>query len=172
MAFRADFLVNSTTLQTIKNSIMKKSVSLFLLMGFVMTMQAQLPDAVKQGVASTTAAASPGKLLTQFASAINTASLVSSFAGQKSGWLAKAGKITDAVGMAQSVASLAGGIKPNMFKSGFNVASFIQSAGTIKTLAGAGGMLKSLAGGLKPEAMTSGWTAQQPAWESALSLLK
>lgn len=172
MAFPAEFLVNSGTLQTIKNSIMKKLVCISLLIGLVMTMHAQIPDAVKQGVASTGAAASPGKLLTQFAGAINTASLVSSFAGQKSGWLAKAGKITDAVGMAQSVASLAGGIKPSMFKSGFNVASLIQSAGTIKTLAGAGGMLKSLAGGLKPEAMSSGWAAQQPAWESALGLLK
>lgn len=151
---------------------MKKLLGLSLVMSFMFAAQAQIPEAIKQGAASTGVSASPGKLLTQFAGAINTASLLSSFAGQKSGWLAKAGKITDAVAMAQSIASLAGGIKPSMFKSGFNVSSLIQSAATVKTLAGAGGMLKSLAGGLKPEAMTSGWAAQQPAWESALNLLK
>lgn len=58
--------------------------------------------------------------------------------------MAKAGKETYAVGMAQSVASLAGGIKPTMFKNGFNVSRLIQSAGTFKTLAGAGGTLESL----------------------------
>ena len=151
---------------------MKKILSLSLAFCVLVTVNAQIPDAVTKAAAGTTAAASPGKLLTQFAGAIKTTSLLSSFAGQKTGWLANAGKITDAVGMAQSVASLAGGIKPDMFKSGFNVTSLIQTAGTVKTLAGAGDLLKNLSGGLKPEAMVSGWATQQPAFESALSLLK
>ena len=151
---------------------MKKIIGLSFVLLVAAAAHAQLPDVVNKAQSTATAAANPGKLLTQFAGALKTTSLLSSFAGQKTGWLAKAGKVTDAIGMAQSVASLAGGIKPDMFKSGFNVANLIQTAGTVKTLAGAGGLLKNLSGGLKPAAMVSGWTSQQPAWESALSLLK
>ena len=86
--------------------------------------------------------------------------------------MVKAGKVTDAVDMAQSVASLAGGIKPTMFKSGFNVSSLIESASTINTQVGAGGMLDSLEGGLKPEAVSSSFAAQKPGWERALNMLK
>ena len=151
---------------------MKKLLSLFLALLIIATVHAQIPDALTKAKTDATASAGPGKLLTQFAGALKTTSLLSSFAGEKTGWLAKAGKVSDAVGMAQSVASLAGGIKPDMFKTGFNVTSLIQTAGTVKTLAGAGGLLKNLSGGLKPEALLSGWTTQKPAWESALSLLK
>lgn len=151
---------------------MKKLLSLSLALFLLAALHAQIPDAVTKAASTTTAAAGPGKLLTQFAGALKTTSLLSSFAGQKTGWLAKAGKVTDAIGMAQSVASLAGGIKPDMFKTGFNVSSLISTAATVKTLAGAGGLLKNLSGGLKPEALVSGWTAQKPAWETALGLLK
>ena len=151
---------------------MKKLLSLSLSLLVMLAANAQIPDAVTKAASTTTAAANAGKLLTQFAGALKTTSLLSSFAGQKSGWLAKAGKVSDAVGMAQSVASLAGGIKPEMFKSGFNVSSLISTAATVKTLAGAGGLLKNLSGGLKPEALVSGWATQKPAWETALGLLK
>src|ERR1700712_5049169 len=148
---------------------MKKIISLSLALSLFVVMHAQIPDALNKAKSDATASAGSkaGKLLTQFAGAIKTTSLLSSFAGQKSGWLAKAGKVTDAVGMAQSVAFLGGGIKPTMFKSGFNVASLIQTAGTVKTLASAGGLLNSLQGGLKQEALASSWTAQKPGWESA-----
>ncbi len=151
---------------------MKKLLSLSLALFVLLAANAQIPDAVTKAASTSTAAANAGKLLTQFAGALKTTSLLSSFAGQKAGWLAKAGKVADAVGMAQSVASLAGGIKPEMFKTGFNVSSLISSAATVKTLAGAGGLLKNLSGGLKPEAMVSGWATQKPAWETALGLLK
>lgn len=151
---------------------MKKLLSLSLALFVLLAANAQIPDAVTKAASTTTAAANAGKLLTQFAGALKTTSLLSSFAGQKTGWLAKAGKVTDAVGMAQTVASLAGGIKPGMFKSGFNVSSLISTAATVKTLAGAGGLLKNLSGGLKPEAMASGWATQKPGWETALGLLK
>jgi hypothetical protein len=151
---------------------MKKLIGVSLAFCIVISASAQLPDAVTKAKTGATTAANPGKLLTQFAGALKTTALLSSFTGQKTGWLAKAGKVSDAVGMAQSVASLAGGINPAMFKSGFNVNSIVQAASTVKTLSAAGGLLKNLSGGLKPEAFTNGWTAQQPAWESALSLLK
>ena len=149
----------------------KKIICLSLISFLFIAAQAQIPDVVNKA-ASTAAGSTPGKLLTQFGNAIKTTSLLSSFAGQKAGWLAKAGKVTDAIGMAQSVASLAGGIKPSMFKTGFNVNSLISAAGTVKTLAGAGGLLKNLSGGLKPEALSPDFAAQKPAWETALSLLK
>ncbi|MEO5685438.1 MAG: hypothetical protein ABIQ88_22515 [Chitinophagaceae bacterium] len=151
---------------------MKKIISLSLVLSLFVVSHAQLPEAVTKAKTDVTAAAGPGKLLTQFASAIKTTSLLSSFAGQKTGWLAKAGKVADAASMAQSVASLAGGIKPGMFKTGFDVNSLIKTAGTVSTLASAGGLLKNLSGGLKPEALASSWTTQKPGWETALGLLK
>jgi hypothetical protein len=80
---------------------------------------AKIPDAINKakGDATASAGSKAGKLLTQFGGAIKTTSPLSSFAGQKSGWMAKAGKVTDAVGMASSVASLAKGINLTMFKT-------------------------------------------------------
>ncbi|HTE12310.1 MAG TPA: hypothetical protein VK645_15105 [Chitinophagaceae bacterium] len=153
---------------------MKKLLSLSLVLSLFITAQAQLPDAVTKAKTDATAstASKAGKLLTQFGGAIKTTSLLSSFAGQKSGWMAKAGKVADAASMASSVASLAGGIKPDMFKTGFDVKSLISSASTVTTMASAGGMLKNLSNGLKPEALSSSFAAQKPGWETALSLLK
>ncbi|MFT3935049.1 MAG: hypothetical protein QM726_15590 [Chitinophagaceae bacterium] len=153
---------------------MKKMMILSLSLFLFAAVHAQIPDAVTKAKDGVTAAAgsNAGKLLTQFANGLKTTSLLSSFTGQKSGWLAKAGKVADAASMASSVASLAGGIKPDMFKSGFNVSSIISAASTVKTMSSAGGLLKNLAGGLKPEALTSTFAAQKPSWESALSLLK
>ncbi len=130
---------------------------------FTQALQAQLPKVAKAG---------PGKLLTQFANAVKPASFLSSWTGEKTSWLAKAGKVTDAIGIAQSVSSLAGFIKPDMFKSGFNVASLLQTANTVKTITDATGVLKSLEGGLKPEALSTGWNKQRTGWLSALNLLK
>ena len=153
---------------------MKKITSLSLALFLLMAVQAQIPDAVTKAKNDATAstASKAGKLLAQFGSALKTTSLLSSFAGQKTGWLAKAGKVADAAGMVSSVATLAGGIKPDMFKSGFNVGNLISTASTVKTMAGAGGMLKSLSDGIKPEALSSSFMAQKPGWETALSLLK
>lgn len=113
-----------------------------------------------------------GSLLTQFAKAIKPASFLSSWASGKSGWLSKAAKVVDAPGMASSISSLAGFIKPGMFKSGFNVQQLMSAAGTAKSMADATGLLKNLEGGLKPEAMSSDWGAKKTSWESALALLK
>ncbi|MEP6726996.1 MAG: hypothetical protein ABJC98_14350 [Bacteroidota bacterium] len=153
---------------------MKKLISLSLVLSLFIVVQAQIPDAITKAKtdAGASAGSKAGKLLTQFGNAVKTTSLLSSFAGQKSGWLAKAGKVADAASMASSVATLAGGIKPTMFKSGFDVKSLISSASTITTMASAGSMLKSLSGGLKPEALSSSFAAQKPGWETALSLLK
>ena len=113
-----------------------------------------------------------GSLLTQFAKAIKPASFLSSWASGKSGWLSKAAKVASAPGMASSISSLAGFIKPSMFKSGFNVQELMSAAGAAKSMSDAAGLLKNLEGGLKPEAMSSEWGAKKTSWESALALLK
>ncbi|MFT3825674.1 MAG: hypothetical protein QM731_17270 [Chitinophagaceae bacterium] len=153
---------------------MKKFVMGFLFASVLVsvgsTAQAQL-DALKK-TATSTAQTGIGNLLTQFSSAIKPTSFLSSWTGQKTSWLGAASKVTDAVGTAKSISSLAGFIKPDMFKSGFNVNSLIQTAGTVKTMSSATGLLKNLEGGLKPEALTSAWSSQRSGWLSALDLVK
>ena len=131
--------------------------------------QAQLPDALSKA----TGAANPGSLLTQFSNAIKPGSFLPSWAsGGKANWLAAAGKVSNAVSMAKQTSSLAGFIKPTMFKDGFNVGSITQAANTATTYSDASGVLKSLEGGLKPEALVSNWASKRSSWLSALNLLK
>lgn len=120
-----------------------------------------------------TGKANIGNLLTQFAGALKPTSFLDSWTGGgKTDWLSAASKVTDGGGLGNSISSLAGFIKPDMFKSGFNVASLIKTANTVKTLSSATGLLKNLEGGLKPEAFTSGWSSKRTGWLSALNLVK
>lgn len=128
--------------------------------------QLKLPKAGSAG-------ANIGSLLSQFTDGLKPTSFLDSWAsGGKTNWLATAAKVTTGSGLGSSIASLAGFIKPNLFKGGFNVANLVKTANTIKTLSGAAGLLKNLEGGLKPEAFTDAWSSQRPAWLSALSLVK
>lgn len=151
---------------------MKKLISVVITLLLLVTVHAQLPDVISKTKSDLISNASPGKLLAQFSQAIKPTSFLSSWTGQKSSWIGKAGKVTDAIGMAQSISSLAGFIKPDMFKNGFNVSNLLQTAGTVKTIANATGVLKNLEGGLKPEALLGSWANQRGGWLSALSLLK
>jgi hypothetical protein len=113
-----------------------------------------------------------GDLVKQFTSAIKPSSFLNSWTKGKSGFLSNAAKITSASGLAKSVSSLAGFIKPTMFKDGFNLKGLQQGASTAKTMTDATGLLKNLEEGLKPEAMTDDWASKKTGWLSALSLLK
>jgi len=148
---------------------MKKGFSLLvvLLLTFSSALFAQLPVKIPG-----TGNAGIGNLVSQFTNAVKPASFTDAWAGNKGSFLSNAGKITDAVGVGKSIASLAGFIKPGMFKQGFNVQNLISTAGTIKTMAQATGLLKSFEGGLKPEAFTSGWAGKRSGWLSALNLIK
>ncbi len=137
--------------------------SLFVLMFSSSFAQIKLPSTGGGGI---------GNLVSQFTNAINPASFTDKWATNKSSFLSNAGKITDAVGVVKSIASLAGFIKPGMFKQGFNIQNLISTANTVKTMAQATGVLKSFEGGLKPEAFTSGWAAKRPAWLNAVNLIK
>lgn len=116
--------------------------------------------------------ASIGNLVTQFTNAIKPSSFLSSWTGGKGNFLSNAGKVKDAVGVGKSIASLAGFLKPDMFKQGFNVQSLINTANTVKTMSAATGLLKNLEGGLKPEAFVSGWAGKRTGWLNALNLIK
>lgn len=113
-----------------------------------------------------------GNLVSQFTNAVKPTSFTDAWAGNKGSFLSNAGKITDAVGVGKSIASLAGFIKPGMFKQGFNIQNLISTAGTVKTMAEATGLLKKFEGGLKPEAFASGWAGKRSGWLSALNLIK
>jgi hypothetical protein len=146
---------------------MKRMILIMLLViPIVVTVNAQKIPTVNTGKANV------GQLLSQFAGAIKPASFLSSWTAGKSGWLSKAAKVADASGLAGSVSSLAGFIKPGMFKNGFSLKNLQQAATTAKTMGEATNLLKDLEGGIKPEAMTSGWNDKRTGWLSALSLIK
>jgi hypothetical protein len=112
-------------------------------------------------------------LLEQFAGQIKPTSFLSAWGnGGKSDWLSVAGKVKDAAGMAEGVSGLSGFIKPEMFKSGFNVSSVTKAASAVKTYSEASSLLKNLEGGLKPEAFLSSWASKRPSFMSALDMLK
>lgn len=149
-----------------------KQLSLFLLFACMISFssQAQLKDALSK---ASSGAPKPGNLLSQFAGALKPTSFLPSWgSGGKTDWLSAAGKVSNAVSMAKSVTSLTSFIKPDLFKSGFNVGSLTQAASAAKTYSDASGVLKSLEGGLKPEAFLSSWAGQRSGWLNALNLLK
>ena len=149
---------------------MKKMLASFLLPVLLCTyVHAQLPKVNKSAI---TSAVNPGQLLTQFTSALKPTSFLSSFAGAKDGILGKAQKAASALEIANTVSSLVGFIKPDMFKQGSTAKSLMDMAGKAKTMTDAAGLLKSFEGGLKPEAFTSSWATSKPGWLSALNQLK
>lgn len=150
-----------------------KKLSLFLLFAGLLTVtsQAQLKDALSK--ATSAGASNAGSLLKQFAGAIKPTSFLPSWGSSgKTDWLGAAGKVSSAVSMAKSVSGLAGFIKPDMLKQGFNIGTLTQAAGAVKSYSEAGNLLKTLEGGLKPEAFLSSWVSKRPAWLSALNMLK
>ncbi|MBC7827877.1 MAG: hypothetical protein H7122_09030 [Chitinophagaceae bacterium] len=128
-----------------------------------------MPKVNSESLAS---AVNAGKLLTQFSDALKPAAFISSWTGQKSGWINKAQKVSDAISMAKTVSSLAGFIKPSLLKDGFNSKSLTETAGTVKTMTDAAGLLKTLEGGLNLRLSQASWAGQRSGWLSALNLLK
>lgn len=142
---------------------MKRMLLLFVATAAIMSATAQVPNLGSAG---------PGKLITQLVNAIKPSSFTDAFAGQRSSWLDKVSKLTDAPGIGKAVSQLAGFIKPGMFRQGFDVAGLMNTANTVKSLSSAGGLLKNFEGGLKPEAMSADWGKQRSGWLNALNLLK
>jgi hypothetical protein len=129
---------------------------------------AQIPEISKENV---TYAVNISGLITQLASAIKTCSFTDSWAENKEGVMGKAQSASDPGGIASTISSLAGFIKPSLFKRGTTASSIASTAGKVTTMAQATGLLKAFEGGLKPEAFTSAWSRQRSGWLSALNLL-
>ena len=144
---------------------MKKFITLFsflLLLGIAADAQVKLP---KNSV-------NAGKLITQFTNALKPSSFTDAFKSGKGDFVSKAQKVSSAVSMAQTISSLAGFVKPGLFKEGSSAQSIMAAANSVKTMTDAAGLLKTFEGGLKPEAFLSSWTGQRSGWLKALNLLK
>jgi len=116
--------------------------------------------------------ANAGQLVTQLINAIKPSSFTSAFAGARSGILDQASKIASAAGMASTVSTLVGYIKPDMFKTSGTAKSLLDMGARVKTMAEGASLLRSFEGGLKPEATTSSWSATRTGWLSALNQIK
>jgi len=110
--------------------------------------------------------------LTQFTNAIKPTSFTDTWAGAKDGVMSTAQKASNAVDIANTVSSLVGFIKPDVFKQGSTAKSLLEMSNKVKTMAEATSLLKSFEGGLKPAAFTSSWGSMRTGWLSALNQLK
>lgn len=143
---------------------------IILFFAFILTMgttNAQIKNLASQAIGS-----SAGTFLTQFANNIKPSSFLSNWAGQKTNWLAGATKVTDAIGLSKNISSLAGFIKPELFKSAFNLANFQTLATKVKTMTEAASLFKNLESNLKPEAFGTNWSKLRGGWLSGLTALK
>ena len=113
-----------------------------------------------------------GKLLVELINNIKPTSMISSFAGKKSGLIANATKAVSGPALAKTISSLAGFIKPGMFKQGFDLKSLQKAASTTKSITDATGLMKNLEGGIKQEGMADDWDTKRTNWLSNLDLLK
>src|SRR4051812_30749444 len=106
---------------------MKRMLVSLALLSISHFVQAQIP---KMG-----SVANAGQLVTQLVNAIKPTSFTSEFAGAKSGILDQASKISSAAGIASTVNSLVGYIKPDMFKTGSTAKSLLDMGSKAKTMA-------------------------------------
>jgi hypothetical protein len=141
---------------------------------FAITTMIFIPFSNKANAQMPKAPATPniGSLVSQFTDGINPASFTDKWTDGKAGFLGNAGKIAGAGDLGKTITSLAGFLKPTMFKQGFNLQSLLSATATVKTMTQGAGLLKSLEGGLKPEAFTSAWASKRNGWLSGLDLIK
>ena len=162
-------MIRTTILLPPLKPIIMKWYFLFLLFSFctISTTYAQLPTppTVDKGV-------NIGQLVTQVASALKPSSFTDAWGEEKSNWTQSAQNLTEPKGIANSISTLAGYIKPGLFKQGFSAETLLNMAQSVTDLAGAAGLLKGFEGGLKPEAFTPEWSGQRSGWLKALDLIK
>ena len=113
-----------------------------------------------------------GSLLGQLTNAINPSAFTDAFGGAKSGFMNGLSSVTGASGIASTVSSLAGFIKPEMFKTGLTPQTIADGASKVASMADATGLLKNFEGSLKPEAFVADWASNRSGWLNALNALK
>ncbi len=114
----------------------------------------------------------PERVLVQFTNGLNPASFVTSFPKEKNAFITKTSKINTPQDFAKSVSILAGYIKPDMFKSDFNVSQFKNQSLKVKTTQEAGDLIKNLEKNLKPIAFSGVWNLQKKGWVDNVNNLK
>lgn len=114
----------------------------------------------------------PAKLYGQLANAIKPSSFLSASQNDGKTLQVIAGNANDPAGIAKDLASLAGYIKPDLFKSSFNVAGFRSGASAVTTSGQIAGMLKNFESGIKPAALLGIWKMQKSAWTNDINNLK
>jgi hypothetical protein len=154
-----------------KAKFMKYYILLFFVMTRLVTVTyAQLPNV---SAPSTNAVANIGQLVTQLVGAIKPGSFTSAWDGEKANWMQKTqSTASDAQGIAGSVASLAGFIKPDLFKQGYSAQGISELAQKVTSLSGATTLLKTFEEGLKPKAYTDEWQDQRGGWQKTLDVLQ
>jgi hypothetical protein len=136
----------------------------------------QLPNVktpVVPAIAAPAAAPNIGNLLGQFAGAIRPAAFTDAWAGgERDNFMGGLGNVTTAASLGQNIGTLAGFLRPNQFRKGFNLQGLLNTASTVTTLVQAVGLLRNLEGGLQPSALSSGWSGQRQGWLNTLNLIR
>jgi hypothetical protein len=151
---------------------MKKKLAILpFFVFFTVVTQAQLNASVSPSSEIVTKEL-PAKLFTQFIGAVNPTSLVNSFEKEKTTFLNNAKKVNSPEITAKNISAFAGYIKPDMFKSNFNVNDLMKQAAAAKKMSSAMSILKNLEAGLKPEALSNVWKLQKGSWIAEMNKFK
>jgi hypothetical protein len=152
---------------------MKKNFLFFIFfVVFSVTAHAQLFNNSKPVSADSVIKQLPAQLFTQLLNSVKPNSFTSAFAKQKKTLLATAAKTKDPATVAKNISSFISFIKPEMFKTGFNIPGLLTAADGSKTMPAAMSVLKNLEDGLKAEAISDIWKLQRNNWMADINKIK
>ena len=128
---------------------------------------------VKTEAAKTTSQANIGSLIGQLTSNISDNAFNDKFKKNKSDFISKVDKVSDAAGASSAIQSLQGGLLPTAMDAGWGKVKDkwikdAKTANTVKSVAGVAGTLES---NISSKYFKGSWASARPAWEAALSAL-
>ena len=151
---------------------------------FAVFLQAQISipssaDVKKTQLAATTevskasSQANIGSLIGQLTNGISVNSFTDSFKKNKSDFVSKTSKVSDAAGASSALQTLAGGLLPAAMDAGWGAVKSkwfkdAKTANTVKSVAGIAGALESH---ISPNSFKGDWATARPAWQAALGAL-
>ncbi|MFT3822880.1 MAG: hypothetical protein QM731_03125 [Chitinophagaceae bacterium] len=143
---------------------MKRIAFLLLILGLTVT----------QTWAQATTSTEAGRLLNQFADALDGSTLIDQWQLHKTSYKNTVAKISNGTALAKNTLALYQYIKPEKFKTTFDRKKFEKDANSAKTYAEAANALKNLEEGLKEDAFDRyvPWRNQRIGWQQKLLRLK
>ena len=163
---------------------MRTTAVIFCMFLFATIMQAQIAipssaDVKKAEQAATTEVSKAssqvniGSLIGQLTNGISDNSFTDSFKKNKSDFVSKTSKVSDAAGASSALQTLAGGLLPAALDAGWGSVKSkwfkdAKTANTVKSVAGIAGTLESH---ISPKNFKGDWAAARPAWQAALGAL-